>query len=139
MWCSPTTQPLEIRMAAMEWAARVLDARVESKTRPLVVQRPSVNVFCSVESRRWLCPLCRLVACPVLVFGRWELGKSGYTRGLACKPAGQTRPKIWRGLGYVVRDAELRYCAGGVISDPKGVPRCRRNGAASSRLRLSGT
>jgi hypothetical protein len=31
----------------------------------------------------------------------------GHNKGLACKAAGQTRAKIWRGLSYVVRDAEF--------------------------------
>jgi hypothetical protein len=33
------------------------------------------------------------------------------TSGLACKAAGPNRVKIWRGLGYVVRDAEFGNCA----------------------------
>jgi hypothetical protein len=34
-------------------------------------------------------------------------------RGLDCKAAGQTRAKIWRGLSYVVRDAEFGIAPGG--------------------------
>jgi hypothetical protein len=63
------------------------------------------------------------------------------TRGLACKAAGQTRAKIWRGLSYVVRVAEFGMVPEGGILDfrPNFRPAVSLEWRGSSRLRLSGT
>jgi hypothetical protein len=70
-----------------------------------------------VDSRCWAGPACRLVACRFRLFGRWELGKCGYSHFLLL-------PYILASLRSFCHSYHFCCHHSAIVSQPSQTPPC---------------